>query len=200
MIMVDTYRQIILSSSNLGKHEVTQVKASDSSIQKVPNTTVKRSFDNISAQKLFVPTALTIDAIGIKNAPIATVGVSLDGAMQVPTNPNVVGWYKNSPIGGQDGNIVLSGHYDWYGGVKGVFYTLNNVKVGDLVTLSGINAKQQYTVYDVKYVPNNEISAVKEAFRKTLNQQLTLITCGGVWDNVAQSYDKRFLVKAILNN
>jgi len=200
MIMVDTYRQIILSSSNLGKHEVTQVKASDSSIQKLPNTTVKRVFDNITIQKLFVPTILTIDAIGIKNAPIATVGVSLDGAMQVPTNPNVVGWYKNSPLGGQVGNIVLSGHYDWYYGVKGVFYHLNNIKAGDLITLQGTNGNHQYTAYEVKYVPNNDISAVAEAFRNTTDQQLTLITCGGVWDNVAHSYNKRFLVKAVLTN
>lgn len=198
VVSIDTYSYLLTYKETKRQEKNLSVIASSELGQQSPNHNISSVFDSISNQKLFVPKHVTIESIGISKAPISLVGITVDGAMDVPKDPNIVGWYKNSPIGGETGNIVLAAHYDWYNGVKGVFYRLSDVVVGGTIDLLGSNSSHTYQVYEVKYVPNNDTLAVLEAFRDTQNQELTLITCGGVWDNVTKSYDKRFLVKALL--
>ncbi len=163
-----------------------------------PSYKISSVFDTITNRSLFLPQKISIESIGVIDASIITVGIKEDGAMEVPSDPALIGWYKNGPVSGQIGNIVLAGHYDWYNGAKGVFYKLNNIKVGDKISISNDKSTLNYIVYEALYVPNNETGAVNMAFRDSIKQELTLITCGGVWDNITGSYDKRFLVKALL--
>jgi len=95
--------------------------------------------------------------------------------------------------------LVLAGHYDWYYGQKGIFYDLSKLLIDDKVHIfDSVGRVHTYIVYETLYVKNQDEYAVKEAFRDTLNPELTLITCGGVWNNELETYDKRFLVKARL--
>ena len=198
VILIDTYSYLLTHSKVQDSVAIIEVSASDNVIQLAPNYSITSVFNTISTQQLFVPELLSIMSIDVINAPIDRVGVNDNGSMNVPSNPNVVGWYKNGALGGEIGNVVLAGHYDWYNGTKGVFYRLNSVKIGDLIEVIANDISKTYVVYETKYVPNNDISAVDEAFRQTSKQELTLITCGGVWNNILGSYDKRFLVKAVL--
>ena len=191
---IDTYQHILTQNSVVKSTKLIDVNASEEKT----NRSVSVSFDLISQRELFIPQYLSINSIGLINAQIEQVGVESDGAMGVPTDPNIVGWYKNGPIAGEKGNIVLAAHYDWYNGAKGAFYLLNKASVGDQIVLNNNNQAKIYQVYEVKYVPNNDISAVYEAFRITANEEITLITCGGVWNVIKNSYEERFLVKAIL--
>jgi len=163
------------------------------------NKEVKDTFDTLSTPKYFEPTILSIETIGIRNGQINPVSVTDEGAMEVPINPDYVGWYKAGPKVGEGGNLVLAGHYDWYYGQKGIFYDLSKLLVGDKVRIfDSVGRVHTYIVYETLYVKNQDEYAVKEAFRDTLNPELTLITCGGVWNSELETYDKRFLVKARL--
>jgi LPXTG-site transpeptidase (sortase) family protein len=193
---IDTYQYILTQNPEVESTKLIDVNASEEKT----NRSVSVSFDLISQKELFVPQYLSINSIGLINAQIEQVGVEPNGAMGVPTDPNIVGWYKNGPIAGEKGNIVLAAHYDWYNGTKGAFYLLNKASVGDQIVLNNNSQTKVYQVYEVKYVPNNDISAVYEAFRNTNKQEITLITCGGVWNVIKNSYEERFLVKAILIN
>ena len=193
IVLIDTYKYQL----DQKKGTVT-IDAKASELE--PNKAISASFNSIRQKELFIPKYISINSIGLINAQIEQVGVEPNGAMGVPTDPNMVGWYKNGPIAGEKGNIVLAAHYDWYNGAKGAFYLLNKASVGDQIVLNNNNQTKVYQVYEVKYVPNNDISAVYEAFRNTTNQEITLITCGGVWDLLTKSYDQRFLVKGVLVN
>ncbi len=198
VVVIDFYIHTFTFFGKLKNNPIIETDIYAEELQVKPNLRVLSNFDTIASMSLFIPNKLTIMSIDIVDSKIAPVGIKMDGSMDVPVDPKIVGWYKNGPLSGQVGNIVLAGHYDWYNGVKGVFYKLNNVKIGDKITISNDNLALDYIVYETVYVPNDEINAVSVAFRNSTKQELTLITCGGVWDNVSKSYDKRFLVKALL--
>jgi len=198
VVTIDTSGSLFTSNKVNKNTQSLFVKASSENIVTKPKAEISSIFRSISVKQYFIPENLTINSIGVHNSLIEKVGVNSEGSMTVPTDPNNVGWYKKGSLVGQTGNIVFAGHFDWFDGQKGVFYNLNKVQVGDKVEISGNNKSLVYQVYETKYVPIDDEGAVLDAFRDSTNSELTLITCGGVWDNVKQSYDKRFLVKAIL--
>ena len=93
------------------------------------------NLDMNSGARLLIPT------IGV-DAPIEPVGVLSNGALNVPQkNPwTGVGWYKNGPVPGQSGSAIIDGHLDRPRGVPAVFWNLNQLHTGDIVTSCGCPA------------------------------------------------------------
>lgn len=66
-----------------------------------------------------------------------------------------------------DGNLAISGHRD------GFFRGLKNLKIGDRITLRGVDGNQEFTVKQFNTVHKSEHSAL----RITEQRMLTLVTC-----------------------
>jgi LPXTG-site transpeptidase (sortase) family protein len=141
------------------------------------------------------PVSIAIDSIDV-NADVETLE-TVNGAMQAPTGPQVVSWYKETARPGETGNVVLAGHLNYWGVPEGVFFDLKNVEEGDVITLHDIDgAAYQYAVTSVEQVASDVVAS--EVLAPVEGQEtLTLITCGGEWDSEVSEYDERTIVKAV---
>jgi LPXTG-site transpeptidase (sortase) family protein len=140
---------------------------------------------------IFVPDA-EIDA------PIEVSKIT-NGQMGEPTGPFVVGWYRESGRLGEANNIVMSGHLDYWGVGRAVFYHLGALGKGDKIRVLGDNdAEFHYEVEWKKKIKAAEASngGIQDIVGKTDEERLTLITCGGDYDRKTQEYEERTVVRA----
>src|SRR5439155_25206843 len=88
------------------------------------------------------PPRLLIPAIGV-NAPIESVGVGPDGAMETPRQSpwNDVGWYSGGPRPGERDSAVIAGHLDRPGGNPAVVWRLRGLHVGDTMLVLDAHGK-----------------------------------------------------------
>ncbi|MDX6202683.1 MAG: hypothetical protein QOJ83_2183, partial [Frankiales bacterium] len=80
-----------------------------------------------------MPVRVRIPAIGVDSS-LMKLGLTADGALQVPPSGFPAGWYTGSPTPGEMGPAVIVGHVDW-GGSLGVFGHLARLQPGDQVTV-----------------------------------------------------------------
>ena len=132
------------------------------------------------------------------DATVETVQI-VDGAMQDPTGPFVVSWYKETAKLGQRGNAVMAGHLDYWDVGEAVFYNLDDVVKGDEIEVTGEDGKvYKYMVDWTKlYQSNADAEAIQEIVGETPVEALTLITCGGPFDFDNGVYLQRFVVRAL---
>ena len=139
------------------------------------------------------PVTLTIESIGV-NAQIETIEI-VDGVMQDPTGPWVVSWYKETARPGEDGNIVMAGHVDYWDVGPAVFYSIASLQEDDEVRIAGddnqtyVYLVETVNLYDAANAPVNEIVG------ETENPAVTLITCGGPFDYQTGEYLQRTVVR-----
>lgn len=141
------------------------------------------------------PVQIKIPSANI-DAAIERVGVDVEGKMQAPTTPKIVSWYQFGGVPGDNGNVVLSGHKDSTFG-PGVFYTLENIKPGNPITV--MDAKENTFTYYAKNVSilNAAYLPIDDIFSDQKKEKnLYLITCAGRFDIFKKSYDERVLIKA----
>ncbi len=143
------------------------------------------------------PVSLTIPAIGLA-VPVGSLGLNLDGTVQVPTGTTQPGWFRLGPTPGQIGSSVILGHVDSYLG-PGVFFQLPRLTAGDAVDVGladGVTA--QFSVDQVA-------EYAKTAFPDQLvygsdgSSALQLVTCGGVFDHRTGSYLSNIVVYTSLS-
>jgi LPXTG-site transpeptidase (sortase) family protein len=142
-----------------------------------------------------LPLRLTIPKLGV-DAPVISVGLTPQLAMDVPQKADEIGWYEYSARPGMKGNSVLAGHLDWFG-QAGVFRRLADLRPGDHVAIRGADGQERpYTVDWNKEWPlaTAPVGTVFEALERPA---LTLITCGGRWNPATQRYDTRIVVRAL---
>jgi LPXTG-site transpeptidase (sortase) family protein len=143
----------------------------------------------VDVARLMIP-SLEIDA------PIITLGVDADGAMQTPDNPTDVAWYDFSGRPGEGSNIVMAGHLDYVNYGPAVFYRLKEAQAGDEVRLALVDGTvAPYRVIDVTFY-DEATAPVEEIVGPTEREIVTLITCAGSFDRNAREYDKRVVLRA----
>ncbi|MDQ3098514.1 MAG: class F sortase [bacterium] len=131
------------------------------------------------------------------SSSVERVGIDKEGNMQAPSSAKIISWYQFGALSGEKGNMVLSGHKDSTIG-PGVFYTLGNVKPGDVITVTAAD-KTVYT-YLVNHSKEykSEDLPVREIFAdQKKSKQIFLITCAGSFDIFKKKYDKRVLVGGV---
>lgn len=140
-----------------------------------------------------IPSQLVIADIGV-NAPVASAGLTPDGAMDIQKNPDQVTWYKLGPKPGSIGSAVIAGHYGWENGKGSVFNNLHTLKVGDIIVVNDEKgAAISFVVRDTRsYDPAADASAV--FLSHDGKAHLNLITCEGVWNSIKQTYSNRLVV------
>lgn len=150
-----------------------------------------------------LPTAIRIDKFGV-DAPIEVLQI-VDGIMQNPNGPFVVGWYRETARLGEIGNPVVAGHVDYYNVGPAVFYGIKEpgIEPGDQVTMVGENgAIYTYETiwaeeYDVASLTSETIETeiVGANVEPVGERNLTMITCGGTFDTISGEYLSRIIVR-----
>lgn len=143
-------------------------------------------------QSFAPPSLFQIPKLHIKSS-IQYIGLTPEGAMDVPNNSTDVGWYKLGPNPGNRGNSVITGHLNTANGVPGVFANLKMLSPGDEINI--VDQEGSLITFRVTksqiYNPDEDDS---EVFGPSNTSHLILITCDGDWDIKKNSYTQRLVV------
>ncbi|MFH1089128.1 MAG: class F sortase [Candidatus Uhrbacteria bacterium] len=133
------------------------------------------------------------------DAAIESIGLTPQGAVDVPKDPGNAAWYSLSSYPGEVGNAIITGHFGrWKNGEGSVFDNLNQLSEGDSLSIeneSGV--KINFVVRELRLYDQNDM-ATDVFISNDGKAHLNLITCDGVWNNVSKSFSKRLVVFADL--
>jgi sortase (surface protein transpeptidase) len=142
-----------------------------------------------------VPTRLRIPAVAL-NAPVVPIGVDeATGAMAVPIDVSIVGWYRFGASPGEGGSSLLVGHVDSRVQGEGVFFRLSQLQPGDGVIIEmGPGRVERFEVVARRSYGKDELPG--RVFTRTGQPFLTLVTCGGSFDVSTRHYSDNVVVFA----
>jgi hypothetical protein len=142
------------------------------------------------------PTELQIPGIGLR-VSLSTLGLNLDGTVQVPSNVQQPGWYRLGPSPGQLGSAVILGHVDSYRG-PAVFFKLRSLVAGDPINVNladGTSVQFKVTFVSTYLKSNFPDQAV---YGPHGFSGLQLVTCGGTFDAHTGHYLSNIVVYSSL--
>lgn len=149
---------------------------------------------NQDQTQIELPVRLKIPKIKV-DASIEYVGLTSDGAMDVPKNPGEVAWFTLGPRPGEIGSAVVAGHYGLLkSGEASVFDDLNRLQRGDKIYIEDKKgATVGFIVREIRsFDPKADASTVFGS--NDGKSHLNLVTCEGVWDEVSKGYPMRLVV------
>ncbi len=142
-----------------------------------------------------LPVHLEIPIIGVDSF-IEDAYITPQGAMEVPLGTVDVAWFALGPRPGQAGSAVIGGHFGIENNVPFVFYNLHKLKIGDKIYV--INDYGNTLTFVVSstalFAANADATTVFTSSDGVAH--LNLITCEGVWNEVAGEYPERTVVFA----
>ena len=140
------------------------------------------------------PVSLTIPLIGVKTQ-LVKLGLTADGALQVPSSTTVAGWYTGAPRPGDIGSAVIVGHVDSLTG-PGVFYRLSELRPGNRIFV--LRADGTTVAFRVTAVRAYQKDAfpTHDVYGPVPDAELRLITCGGDFDAATGHYLSNVVVYA----
>lgn len=140
------------------------------------------------------PSRLRVDTLAI-DAPVSPLGLTGAGRLEVPTEPDEVGWWSGGARPGAPGPAVLVGHVDWTDG-PAVFHGLERLDPGDSIVITDEeDRRHRFEVVRVEVHPKHEFPT-SSVYGPTAEPALRLITCGGRFDTRAGHYDHNVIVYA----
>jgi sortase (surface protein transpeptidase) len=141
------------------------------------------------------PESLSIPQIGV-SSQLITLGLTAQGAVQVPTTTTVAGWYTRSPRPGAVGPAIILGHIDSYRG-PGVFFRLAELRRGDeIVVRRSDDSTALFRVTEVQTYQKDQFPT-QSVYGPTPDAELRLITCGGAFDSASGHYLSNIVVYAV---
>ncbi len=194
VIILITTAAIMSSMSFAVQTKPTRV---DDSIEGGPPALLARQATIDAGPEGFVPKAVRIAAIGVK-APVVKVGTDREGAMELPDDPRILGWWRGSArAGGAHGNVVIAGHVFQRDQGLGALWSLKAVEPGDRVVLAGTKDRQvKYEVTKVQATKKVDLDPTT-IFKDSGPHTLVLVTCGG-YNKVTDHYEDNVIVYARL--
>ena len=141
-----------------------------------------------------LPTRIDIPRLGT-HAQVVPLGQDDDGTMQAPTDPDTVGWYELGVGLGVPGNALLDGHVDWGGRLR-VFGLLRQLGPGDTVQLTDDQGNVFGYTVDWTRLYEADTAPLDDIFAQGPDEEITLITCGGQFDQGSHMYLSRWVVRA----
>lgn len=125
----------------------------------------------------------------------------VDGQMLDPSGPWVVSWYEETGRLGEQDNTVMAGHLDYWGVGPAVFYNLADVQEDDEIRVTGEDG--EVFTYQVEWgrlyqLEELDRQTISEIVGSTQESSLTLITCGGEFDEATGQYLSRYVIRASL--
>jgi hypothetical protein len=140
---------------------------------------------------------IDVPAIGAHSS-LVPLGLNADRTVEVPPvdQPMQAGWYEHSPTPGQTGPSVVLGHVNG-GGQDGVFARLHELGPGDEIRIGREDEQvARFVVERTEQLPKTDFPA-DEVYGDTTAPELRLITCGGSFDETADSYHDNVIVFAV---
>lgn len=143
--------------------------------------------------RMELPIRLMIPRIKV-DAAVEYVGLTPQGAMDIPKGPENVAWLDIGPRPGEQGSAVMAGHFGWKNGLPAVFDDLHILQEGDKIYIvDETGATTTFAVREVKTYGEKQDAA--DVFGSIDGKaHLNLVTCQGVWNKNRQSYSKRLVV------
>jgi LPXTG-site transpeptidase (sortase) family protein len=142
------------------------------------------------------PVAVTVPSVDVA-VPVIEVGVDDVGAMELPVDPAVAGWYRfgaDPSLG--EGSTVISAHVDAPAYPIGPFSRLRELAAGAEVTVDDASgAAHRYAVESVAYYRKTDLP-VDDLFAREGEPRLVLITCGGAFDPSTGRYEDNVVTVA----
>jgi len=152
---------------------------------------------NDPAHETVVPVGLRVSSIDV-DAPIIPTGVNhRTGQMAVPNNVQDVAWYEFGSRPGEDGSAVLAAHVDLANQGPGVFFSLRDINLGDLIEVEFSDGSVSHFGVEARTTYQKDELPVDTIFAKGGSPVLTLITCGGGFSESSGSYDSNVVVYAV---
>jgi sortase (surface protein transpeptidase) len=141
-----------------------------------------------------MPAALTIPEIGVRTRLIS-LGLTVQGTVQVPSTTSAAGWYTRSPRPGAVGPAIILGHVDSYQG-PGVFFRLVELRSGDPIYVRRADGSTvEFRVTAVQSYLKDHFPT-RAIYGPTPDAELRLITCGGAFDSATDHYLSNIVVYA----
>jgi len=149
------------------------------------------------------PRYISVPSIDLDMTRIYPAGLDASNFIEAPANIYDVSWYKTSGTPGDGGVILMQGHSTGVNN-NGAFARLSELKKGDTVTLTrGDDEKFVYKVIENQSMSIEEVNATG---MKLMGQSaepgteaLNLMTYDGAWVPRLGTFDRRTLVRTILN-
>ncbi len=138
------------------------------------------------------PVTIRIPAIDL-TARVSGLGLKSDGTVQVPTNPAQTGWYRRGPAPGEVGSAVILGHVDSVQG-PAVFYRLRFLRTGDRIQVTLADGAVAHFVVRTVSMYRNEKFPARRVYGSPGYSALQLVTCGGRFDTISDSYQSNVVV------
>jgi len=139
------------------------------------------------------PSRLMIPKINV-DVGFEYVGLTGDGAMDVPKIPTDVAWFELGPRPGEIGSAVVAGHFGWKNGIAAAFDNLYKLQRGDkLYVVDETGTTTTFVVRGLRTYGENKNAS--DVFTSSDGEShLNLITCEGIWDQVGKSYSNRIVI------
>ncbi|HEY8600311.1 MAG TPA: class F sortase [Thermomicrobiales bacterium] len=110
------------------------------------------------------------------DAAVEYVGLTPEGAMDVPKDYSKTAWYEPGPRPGEPGNAAIAGHVDSKTG-KAVFWDLHLLKAGDEIFVLGDDGvERRFVVSGVQSYGRTD-APLQQIFGPTSERHLNIITC-----------------------
>lgn len=158
--------------------------------QSLPAVQIKNDAfgDMATPQTLFIP------SFGISSSVVA-VGLTADGAMDIPDNLQDTGWYNKSVNPGNPGRAVMAVHTG-YPNKPSKFRQLEALQPGATLQVKDQAGKTAtFSVIETKSYPAHA-APTHIIFGDSPTARLNLITCTGEWDAANNSYTHRLVIFA----
>lgn len=168
------------------------------------NPPLENSAANLAQEQKFLPVdeasvgqpvRLKIPVINV-DALVEYVGLTPDGAMDIPKNTDNTAWFELGARPGNNGSAVIAGHFGRKKGKASVFDNLHKLRQGDKLYIEDDNGLiisfvvRENRSYDPKADVANVFGSIDG------KAHLNLITCEGIFDKVSKSYPQRLVVFA----
>ncbi len=144
------------------------------------------------------PVEVSIPRIGVRSQ-VAALGLDSKGAMEVPRDPAVAGWFTRGAAPGALGPAVIAGHVTW-NGEPGVFYRLSKLRRGDRVAVTREDRTTAVFVVSRLARYPKERFPTRAVYGAIDHAGLRLITCGGTYDSSRYRYPDNVVVYARLES
>ncbi len=182
-------------TKNIDNHIPSIITYSVDTPSETPITTAENTFSWTGKEN--DPKYITIPSINTEGY-IINVGIDQNGAMAVPPNVHLAGWFIESVRPGQKGLSIIDGHVDGTS-VGGIFRHLNELNEGDRFTITmGDEKVLNYVIRQKHTVKTEEAANILFSKDSAIQSQLNLITCGGTYLEDQRTYDHRVIVVAEL--
>lgn len=143
----------------------------------------------------FRPTSIRLPSGRL--AAVQKAGVHADGALDVPGNPDRVGWWTGGAQAGEPyGSMVLAGHVDSATFGLGVLAEMLDMRVGQKLKVSNGKHAQGYRVQSIRKLPKAKLAAGTDLFDQDVKHRLVMITCGGPFDPATHRYRDNVVIVA----